>query len=110
MSTISVVSTSSSSTQTGLIPFASPIIPDKASKSRLPMPISITTPGNSLNTSVSSLTSEIQPTVPLLNTTTTKSGTSAVTKAASNLKQSKKNRRKLTSEPKSDIEITMDTT
>ncbi|GFT45026.1 hypothetical protein TNCV_3790211 [Trichonephila clavipes] len=48
-----------------------------------------------------------RPTVPLLNTTTSNSHTSAVPNAANNLKQSRKNKKKRTTEEKPDIEIQM---
>ncbi|GFS50350.1 hypothetical protein TNCV_1638471 [Trichonephila clavipes] len=83
-------------------------MPDKSSKSQLPIPISTSiTNGNSLNTSASSLSAENRPTVPLLNTTTSNSQTSAVSKAANNLKQSRKNNKKRSAEEKPDIEIQM---
>ncbi|GFY20692.1 hypothetical protein TNCV_1119261 [Trichonephila clavipes] len=69
--------------------------------------VSTSTQANLL-TSTSS-TASTQPNVPLINTATAKSNsrTSAVSKAANNLNQNKKNGRMLTTEPQPEIEIQM---
>ncbi|GFX65960.1 hypothetical protein TNCV_13811 [Trichonephila clavipes] len=72
-SSIPVVFTSSSSTQIHLLPSTSSVIPATSSESQLPISISTTTSGNSVNTFASSLCTEDQPTVPLLNTASAKS-------------------------------------
>ncbi|GFU73254.1 uncharacterized protein TNCV_493791 [Trichonephila clavipes] len=60
-SSMPAVSTSSSSSQTHLLPSTSAEIPTIQSKSLLPIPIPTTTPNNNLNTSASSLETETRP-------------------------------------------------
>ncbi|GFX55444.1 uncharacterized protein TNCV_267321 [Trichonephila clavipes] len=106
------VSTSSSTTQTNILPSASSIKPTTEIESRLPEPISsAAAPDNSLNTSASSLSAEtcpvstisnkfaaLQPSVRLSEsaTTTPNSELSNASKVPQNVKQNSKNRRKRT--------------
>ncbi|GFS48922.1 uncharacterized protein TNCV_3668461 [Trichonephila clavipes] len=61
LSSMPAVSTSSSSAQTHLLPSTSAEIPTIQIKSLLPIPIPTTTPSNNLNTSASSLLTEVPP-------------------------------------------------
>ncbi|GFT07170.1 uncharacterized protein TNCV_1416551 [Trichonephila clavipes] len=118
------VSTSSSTTQSNLLPSAFSIKPTIQIESRLPEPISASAaaPDNSLNTSTSSLSAETcpgpttsnkfaahQPSVPLSEsaTTTPNNELSNASKVPQNVKQNSRNRRKRTKAQKPEIEIKM---
>ncbi|GFW15742.1 uncharacterized protein K02A2.6 [Trichonephila clavipes] len=128
-SSMSTVSTSSSCTQENLLPFPSAIIPTIQRESLLKIPIPITTtttsPGNNLNTSVSSLGTEIrslttpnkfaalstetQPLVPLPESvpTTSNSEHSNAPENPQCIKRNSRNRRKRPKVQKPEIEIKM---
>ncbi|GFX39239.1 uncharacterized protein TNCV_3859641 [Trichonephila clavipes] len=109
-SSMPAASTSSSSAQIHLLPSTSAEIPTIQSKSLLSIPIPTTIPNNNLNTSASSLETEIrpltfsnkftalQPSVPLSEsaTITPNSEYSNTSKVPQNVKQILKNRRKCT--------------
>ncbi|GFW49192.1 hypothetical protein TNCV_3057021 [Trichonephila clavipes] len=128
-SSLSNVSTSSSSTQENLLPSPSAIIPTIQSKSLLKIPIPTTTttisPGNNLNTSVSSLetetrslttpnkfdalSTEIQPLGPLPESvpTTPNREHSTAPEIPQCVKRNSRNRRKRPKVQKPEIEIKM---
>ncbi|GFU37197.1 hypothetical protein TNCV_4272071 [Trichonephila clavipes] len=122
-SSMPTVSTSSSNSSTSTSPSIPSAIPTIQSESQLLIPIPITaTPDNSLNISASSLSTEtrlfpatsnkfaalsteIQPSVPLLESvaTTSNSEPSIATKIPKSVKQNSKNRRKRTKVQKPEI-------
>ncbi|GFS52530.1 hypothetical protein TNCV_4851761 [Trichonephila clavipes] len=127
-SSVSTVSASSSSTQAHLLPSPYAIIPTIQSESLLKIPIPSTTttsPGNNLNTSVSSLetetrslttpnkfaalSTEIQPLVPLSESvlTTSNSEHSNAPEIPQCVKRNSRNRRKRPKVQKPEIEIKM---
>ncbi|GFX03832.1 hypothetical protein TNCV_2114041 [Trichonephila clavipes] len=125
-SSMSTVSTSSSSSQVHLLSSSSATMPTVQGESLLPMPIHTASPSNNLNTSASSLLTEVPPVLTTSNkfATLSKEVESSVSLSesatpASNdkhlntsqiskqLKQNSKNRRKRTKVQRPEIEIKM---